>query len=81
MAKRKSRVTRWNEAASDAEDALARLLEVQQEYQEWYDGMPESGMDTVREKLEAVTELEVEAAYDMAGEAAAADLPLGFGRD
>jgi hypothetical protein len=56
-------------------------LEVQQEYQEWYDGMPESGMDTVREKLEAVTELEVEAAYDMAGEAAAADLPLGFGRD
>ena len=82
MAKKKlSRVDRWMAAANEAEDALRRLLEVQEEYQGWLDTLPEYGMDTVREKLEAVTELDVESAADMAADAAAAELPLGFGRD
>jgi hypothetical protein len=58
------------------------LREVQEEYQEWLDNLPE-GLDQspVAEKLEAVTELEIEDAEGMLEEASGIDLPLGFGRD
>ncbi len=77
-----SRPKRWAAAVSDAQDALSRLREVQEEYQEWLDNLPE-GLDQspVAEKLEAVTELEIEDAEATIEEAAGIDLPLGFGRD
>lgn len=77
-----SRPKRWAAAVSDAQDALGRLKELQEEYQDWLDNLPE-GLDQspVAEKLEAVTELEIEDAEAMLDEASGIDLPLGFGRD
>ena len=86
-----SRPARWADACSvamSARDALveavSELASIQEEYQEWLDGMPESGMDTVREKLETICELDlesVESELDVIDEAESADLPRGFGRD
>ena len=104
MSKRQSRADRWNEAASDARAALdalreqmdtlvaamATLVEVQGEYSDWLDNLPDSLRDSpVGEKLQAVVGLsldldesssleEFESAID---EAEGADLPLGWGRD
>ena len=93
-AKRKrpqSRPSRWADAcdvAMTARDALieaaSELASIQEEYQEWLDGMPESGMDTVREKLETICELDfesIESECAVIDDAEAADLPRGFGRD
>ena len=80
------------EAAGEARGALETLSsameslkEVQAEYEEWQDNLPESGgSDATREKLAAVCEIdfdclsEVEEAID---QAEGAELPLGFGRD
>jgi phage anti-repressor protein len=38
---RQTRGDRWMEAAQTAADALSTLLDIQEEYQEWYDNMPE----------------------------------------
>lgn len=98
-----SRTQRWQDAAAtaleavdraktardEAIDALADLRDVQAEYQEWLDNLPESLQSSaVGEKLTAVCDLDLEpderdldAIEDAAGEAEGADLPLGFGRD
>lgn len=82
MAKTKSRAQRWAEAAEAAEAALNTLLEVQQEYEEWKDNLPENLQDSpVGEKLEAVCDLDIQGAIDTVQEASGADLPMGFGRD
>lgn len=84
MAKSKapSRTQRWQDAASAAVSALEELKDIQQEYQSWYDNLPENLQSSaVGEKLEAVTNIDLESAYDAAQEAEGADLPLGFGRD
>ena len=66
-ADRRSRPQRWR-------DAVAELLELQADYQQWLDGLPESLADTpTADALRAVcgldlSELEV-------------DPPRGFGRD
>lgn len=81
-ARPKSRPARWAEAASAAVAALETLSEIQAEYQEWRDNLPENLQDSaLGEKLQAVCDLDLDSALDAANEADGADLPLGFGRD
>jgi len=64
---RRSRPQRWR-------DALAELLELQADYQQWLDGLPESLADTpTADALRAVCNL------DLSG--LEVDPPRGFGRD
>jgi hypothetical protein len=82
MAKQKSRTTRWSEAAGNATTALEELYDIQQEYQDWLDGLPENLQNSaLGEKLQAVCDIDLESAKDAVEEADGADLPLGFGRD
>lgn len=107
MAKQKSRPKRWEEAASkassailealskidDLERALSDLKEVQDEYSEWKDNLPDNMQSSaVAEKLEAICDLSIEdgasssrdALEELQGiieEAEQIDLPRGFGRD
>lgn len=108
MAKRQpSRPKRWADAVASAREAfdavkekaddlataLGELHEVQGEYQEWRDNLPE-GLDStaLAEKLDAVIELDIEGVTDdpldswgtveeVIDNAEGIDLPLGFGRD
>jgi len=55
-------------------DAVAELLELQADYQQWLDGLPESLPNgTTADALRTVCELDV-ATLEV-------DLPRGFGRD
>lgn len=82
IAKPKSRPARWGDAASDAMAALEELVDLQSEYQEWLDGLPENLQSSpVGEKLQAICDLDLQGALDTVSEADGADLPLGFGRD
>jgi hypothetical protein len=64
---RRSRPQRWM-------DAVETLRELQEEYQEWLDNLPESLQSTaLAEKLDEVCSLDLEQ-LDL-------DLPRGFGRD
>lgn len=77
-----SRVDRWNDAAARAVTALQELVDIKSEYEEWLDNLPENLRDSaLGEKLQAVVDLNLDEALDIASEAENADLPLGFGRD
>jgi hypothetical protein len=66
-ADRRSRPQRWR-------DAVAELLELQADYQQWLDALPESLADTpTADALRAVCDL------DLSG--LELDPPRGFGRD
>ena len=99
----KSRADRWNDAVdslrsaldavdaamADADAAASELAGVKDEYQEWYDNMPDGLRDSspTGEKLAAVVDIDTDVEGDLDGlrsllEAAdGADLPLGWGRD
>ena len=78
----KSRVARWSDAASRAVAALEELQDIQSEYQDWDEGLPDNLREgAVAEKLASVTEIDFESAIETVSEAEDADLPLGFGRD
>lgn len=80
--KKQSRAQRWSEACSDAIDALSRLVDLQSEYQDWLDNLPENLADSpVGEKLQAVCDLDLSGAQSTVEEAEGLDLPQGFGRD
>lgn len=107
--KQNGRPTRWraavaacqqarekvNDAASELAAALTDLYDIQQEYQEWRDGMPENlEQSATAEKLDAILDLSLDnngCAEDVLGDwdsistaiddAESAELPLGFGRD
>ena len=65
---RRSRAQRWR-------DAIEALLELQGEYQEWLDSLPEAGgSQATREALEAITALNL-------SDLEYAEPPIGFGRD
>jgi len=108
MAKEKSRTTRWREASTLASEkagvvrdaaeeltqALSDLRDVQGEYEEWRDNLPENlQQSALGEKLNAIVDdLDLESAADdpladwssteeVIENAESADLPLGFGRD
>ena len=56
-------------------DAVEMLQELQQEYRDWYENMPEPlKSSALGEKLEAICELDLD-------ELASIDPPLGYGRD
>jgi hypothetical protein len=66
-ADRRSRPQRWR-------DAVAALRELQEEYQEWLNNLPESLQSSpLAEKLEEVCSLDLDQLE--------IDLPFGFGRD
>jgi len=79
---RQSRSQRWANSCAAAEAALQSLLDIQSEYQEWKENLPENLEDSpVGEKLDEVCDLEIQSALDMVQDANALDLPQGFGRD
>jgi hypothetical protein len=81
-AKAPSRAARWSAAAQDALEAIGRLKELQEEYGEWKDKLPENlAQSPVGEKLEAVCDLDLDDAESTIDEANGLDLPMGFGRD
>jgi hypothetical protein len=80
--KKLSRSKRWEAAAAKATEALEELVDLQAEYEAWYEGMPENLQQTVvGEMLEEITNLDLESALDSANEAEGTALPRGFGRD
>lgn len=93
MAKQPSRPDRWAEACRKAQESLAdvraaleELDEIRQEYEEWRDNMPGSMQTTATyEKLEEIADLDILSPLDdiesSIEDFAAADLPVGFGRD
>ncbi len=65
---RRSRPQRWNEA-------VTALLQLQAEYQDWLDNLPEQGgSEATREALEAICEFDL-------SELESITPPRGFGRD
>jgi hypothetical protein len=82
MARQLSRPKRWEDAASRAVAALEELVEIQAEYQDWYDSMPEGLQTSVTgEMLSEITYHDHDGAQDTATEAEGIGLPQGFGRD
>lgn len=82
MAKKQSRAARWSEACSQASSAIQTLVDLQQEFSDWKDNLPENlSSSTLGEKLEAVCDIDLDGAQQSIEEAENAELPLGFGRD
>lgn len=82
MARTKSRPKRWEEAATRASAALEELLSIQEEYQDWRDGLPENlECSATAELLDAVVEIDLQDINSQIEDAANTDLPRGFGRD
>jgi hypothetical protein len=80
--KAKSRPARWLAAATAAAEWLRELQDLQSEYQDWRDSLPENLQGSATsEKLDAVCDLDIASALSTAEEAEGLDLPLGFGRD
>jgi hypothetical protein len=102
--KSNSKSARWADAVADARkafdemeeareaflDKLSQVRDIQEEYQDWYDNMPESLQDgPTGEKLRELTEFDFDLGSDAEfadmieaiDNAENADLPLGFGRD
>ena len=77
-----SRPAQWSDAVSRAVDALEELQDLQAEYEEWLDGIPDNLRDgTLFDKLEGVTVVDFASAIEVVREAEDVDLPLGYGRD
>ena len=65
---RRTRHKRWT-------DAVETLVRLQEEYQDWYDALPETLHDTgTGERLEIICELDLSELQDVTP-------PRGFGRD
>jgi len=77
--KQESRNKRWAAAAAKADEGISELLQIQQEYRECLDSLPENlETSVVAEKLETVCELDIWDAQDTIREAREIDLPLDF---
>lgn len=93
-ARNMSRAERWQSAVrkaaiarDDIGDALLELADLQSEFEEWRDAMPDNlqGSSTY-EKLDAICDLEIDRdavldPLDFLDEADGIDIPIGFGRD
>lgn len=77
-----SRTYRWAKACEGLRNALEQLQEVNQEYTDWREGMPDNleGSPT-HEKLVALEDIDLDELERIIEEAENADLPIGFGRD
>lgn len=77
-----SRPERWADAVARASQALDDLIELQGEYQEWLDNLPENLQSSaVGEKLNEIVNLDIEGAKSTIDDAENAELPRGFGKD
>jgi hypothetical protein len=80
--KAKSRPVRWDAAVSAAAQSLGELKELQTEYADWRESLPDNLREgPVAEKFAAVEALDFESAIATIEEAETVDLPVGFGRD
>ena len=77
-----ARPKRWSTAVADAQSAVTELLEIQQEYEEMLDNLPD-GLENspFGEKLQGVNDIDIQYLADVLNEAEDVALPLGFGRD
>lgn len=81
-AKPKSRPVRWADACVKAREALQELYDLQQEYEDWRNNLPDNLQDgALADKLAAMEDFDIEGAMDTVCEAEEAELPQGFGRD
>lgn len=75
-------VTKAQAAQAELESALEELRDLQSEYQEWRDNLPDNlQSSTLTEKLDAVCDLDLDVQLDVLDEAEGLDLPMGFGKD
>lgn len=83
MARRKpSRADRWADACSAARSALEELEEMRSGWADTYDNLNDGLQQTpYGQKLEAMSNLDLESAIDAVSEAEGCEVPLGFGRD
>jgi hypothetical protein len=80
--RRLTRTKRWADACASAEAALQDLMEMQAEFEAWREALPENlSGSAIAEKLDAIGEIDIQAAIDLVEEASGIDLPLGYGRD
>jgi hypothetical protein len=80
--KKQTRTQRWSEAVSQAQEGLATLQEMMEDFQEWYDNMPENLQSSATgELLQEIIRLDIDGAVNTVDEAEAVQIPLGFGRD
>jgi len=78
----KSRVARWSKACDDAVAALGELQQLQEEYQGWFDALPENLQGgATADKLQEIVGIDIESAIAIVTEAQNAEPPQGFGRD
>lgn len=82
MANRRERL---DAAATRIEQAAGAMSELRDEYQEWYDNLPEAFLDSpTSEKLEEVIDRLcewIDQLEEVTAEARDLDLPIGYGRD
>jgi hypothetical protein len=80
----------WEENIVPVNDAIQELKDLQEEYQTWYDSLPEGlQQGATGEKLEIIVGIELDeieepdfgALENAAQECLDADTPTGFGRD
>lgn len=90
LKKASSRPARWADAVArgqaardELNEAIEELRDLQGEYQDWLDNLPENlQQSALGEKLETVANIDLEAVEcDGLEEAQDADLPRGFGND
>lgn len=82
MPKPATRSARWLDAIGTARQGLEALKELQEEYQDWRDNLPENlDASPTAEKLDTIIDLDVDGALTTVEEAEGCDLPRGFGRD
>lgn len=88
VAKGQEALSAMEEHAGALEEALTELEELKDEYQGWYDNMPEGLQQSpTGEKLQEVTNLDfeyedpLEAMRTKIDDAEGVDLPLGWGKD
>lgn len=80
--KKESRAARWARVASEAHAKVEELKDMQGEFEEWRDNVPDSLQSSpMYEKLDTICDLDLDGALSTLDEAEGADVPLGFGRD
>jgi hypothetical protein len=79
---RLSRSASWRFHLARARESIEALQVRQESYADWRDNLPETLQDTATaEKLDAVADIDFDAALEVIEEAEQLDLPQGFGRD
>jgi len=77
-----SRPKRWAEAVAKMRDGLSDLQDLKQEYEDWFEGMPENLQNgPTGEKLQAIADLDLDSLEGEIEECDSVELPQGFGRD